>query len=111
MFLAHHLHLGTPTVRCIGTFLITVAAGALIAWLPKAGIPRNILALLGRSALLVFILHRLVLHMLVAGIPSTIPREVRLLLLLPIGISLLILACWYKERTPGVAAKLKRVGL
>lgn len=111
MLIVSNRGLATPTIHHMGTFLITLALGGLIVWIPGFGIPRHVLGMLGRSALLVFILHRPLLHVLAAVAPSNISKGLELSLLLPISLFLLVSSCWYKEHSPRLAAKLKRVGL
>jgi hypothetical protein len=94
-----------------GTFLFTIAAVALVDSLPISRFLGDHLAILGRSALLVFIMHRLILQVLRCAIPDNLTGSLLLFALLTSSLLLLFLMCRFKERTPHLARSLRFVGL
>jgi hypothetical protein len=98
------------TTHNISTFLITIGIGWAIAVMPAIGFLRNALAMLGRSALILFVGHRFLLQMLAGLFPGFLPMRITYILLLFLTLALVLLLCYVKEHNAGIRTALKRIG-
>jgi uncharacterized membrane protein len=81
-----------------------------LTMLPLAGVGQ-MLAMLGRNSLLVFLAHRLILQVQVHTVMGVLNPQVAGPLMTVITALLLLAACRIREATPALSTRLKRVGL
>jgi hypothetical protein len=101
-----------PAAIHIGaTFCVTLSGCKLLQTIPKAGALKYILGLMGRSALLIFIAHRLVMQTIEKLAAHALKGSSLFFLLMLSTLFILISICYVKEHSPWMRASLKRVGL
>lgn len=102
--------LGWPVLYYLSTFLLPLGAVIVLGGQFEDRVPVRALALMGRSALLVFVLHRPVLHFGAWALQGLDSRAVRFWVLTWVTVALLAAACAVKERYPKVQPILRKAG-
>jgi hypothetical protein len=105
------LHSMPKAVFIIGTFLITLGIGGILHKLPWITPLKKVLALMGRSSLLLFILHRFVLQIGAKLLPMMLIRQMFFITLLSMTLLFLIAICYIKEHNINLKKALKAAGL
>jgi hypothetical protein len=97
----------------LGTFFVTVSVGGAVSSMSQLAWAQQLLGLLGRSALLVFIAHRLVLQMVGWTLRRADmgPSEGSVVPLIALVTALMAGLCWAKESVLPLRRRLEALGL
>jgi hypothetical protein len=111
LFALHSRRLATdPLTYMVSTFLLSLGLGGALSSGAAPAFVKYWLALVGRSALLVFVLHRFFLQFGARTLGEALPKGFRFAVLLVVALAILTGICLAKERFARVRDFLRPLG-